>query len=492
MRFALVQLLSLFLCLPLCLYAQESNGDQGGELVQELVQSFKIELLPNTKDIPLQFSHDQQKIQSKNIKLATEEEGKVLVISFDELQVQRAWQKLTHPLINRALLYPSKKTSRRSYLKIRFQQALTKQAMSLIKISENQDKIDLLIPQTAFIIASPKSNTDLPLMVASDQKSTEAIPVVELSNTPELSLSNENDQDNQENTQSVKELQKPITAPEANDFLPDARNVIAMHENLADEIHETLQQISQNTAVLVLPTSNEDELKVSKSQALLSQNLMQALMSKESHVLWLDEKRLTHYAHSLHRDQEEDYRYEDMKKLGKIAGADLAFHAKLFLKTPTQLILESKLYSLKDGSLVLHEKHPLAVKEMQALEADMIISPSKGGAFWRSLILPGWGQIYGNQKAKGWAFLGAGLGLLAGAGSATTYGFMAEQDYNTFEAQYAHRRADANMHYDRANLLLLGYGALWLSSLLDAYFSTSEETVVDHQRLHDEVQKAGK
>jgi hypothetical protein len=478
MRFTL--LLSLFLSLPFCLYAQNTNT----ESEQVLEQNFKVDLVPG-EDISLILSHRQQALLSKNTKLGTEDQQNVLIISFDQLQIQRSWQKLVHPLINRALLYPSKKTSTRAYLKIRLNQPLTANGMNAIKIEEDQGKIKVLIPKSAFVAQAQS----LPLMTANpkpqDSKSQESksVPTVELSNSGEISLSNETD---------VKTALPPQTNAEPNENLPDAKEIIAMHENLADDLYESIQDLSKDNAVLVLPTINEDELKVSKTKALLSQSLMQELMSNKSHVLWLDEKRLNHYAHSLHRNQEEEYDLSDMQKLGKIAGADLAFQSKLSLKTPTQLILESKLYSLKDGSLIVHESHPLSFKMMSALEDDLIHSPTKGGAFWRSLILPGWGQIYGNQPTKGWAFLGAGLGLLAGSGASSVYGFMAEQDYNTFESQYAHRRADANMHYDRANLLLLGYGALWLSSLIDAYFSTSEETVVDHHDLHDRVQKESK
>lgn len=482
---------------------EASDNASAQEASEVLNQAFKVSIKTQSKDLALQLTHDQKQLSVQSIKFATEDAQKVLLISIDDLQVQRSWQKLIHPAIQRALLYPSKKNANRAYLKIRFNRALPSNILSLIESKSSEKGIEILVPSTASIpmvstqnMANTDTNANVNLNVDQNKDSENSNIAL---NAVSTELSNEGATDAQ--GQGVIEVVAPSLNPRQNgqqgtnndlsvgDQLPHPEKVFEMYQHLGHELLAELKAQPLAPAVLVLPTLTDVDDRIPRGISLLNQGILHEVMSKEAHLIWMDDRKMTQYAHNLHRDQSEDYSKDEIQKLSKISGADLAYQSKLYLKSPTQLILESKLYNVKDGQIIYQENHPLSYQQMKNKENEFIDSPTKFGAFWRSFLLPGTGQIYGGQSGKGSVFLGAGIGLLAGFAASTVAGYLAEKDYNTFEAQYAHRRADANAHYDRANLLAATYGALWLSSLIDAYFSTTEETTVDHQALFHEFNK---
>lgn len=55
----------------------------------------------------------------------------------------------------------------------------------------------------------------------------------------------------------------------------------------------------------------------------------------------------------------------------------------------------------------------LPKEELIALSADAVVLKSKAGAFFRSLVAPGWGQVYNQEPVKA-GFVGGGVAALAG------------------------------------------------------------------------------
>lgn len=90
-------------------------------------------------------------------------------------------------------------------------------------------------------------------------------------------------------------------------------------------------------------------------------------------------------------------------------------------------------------------------------------------AMFRSMI-PGWGQFYNNQPAKGTMML-SGTVALVGAG--VTLGLLGMQDYELYqsgEAQYVSYYETALTKKKIGNYLLIGAAVLYTYNLVDAYF----------------------
>ncbi len=98
---------------------------------------------------------------------------------------------------------------------------------------------------------------------------------------------------------------------------------------------------------------------------------------------------------------------------------------------------------------------------------------------YRSLLAPGWGQLYNRQPVKAGLFAAAELALLGGALAFQLEGAKAERDYQAkatpaalgpdLAAAAAALRADAHDAYACRNRLLWGAAAVWVLGAVDAY-----------------------
>ena len=83
--------------------------------------------------------------------------------------------------------------------------------------------------------------------------------------------------------------------------------------------------------------------------------------------------------------------------------------------------------------------------------------------------MPGWGQIYNGDAARGITYMALFGGLAAGAITSAVLGKTAADEYNENRPDTVDRRDDANAHFERTNWMLAGLGAVWLVSVVDAY-----------------------
>ena len=106
---------------------------------------------------------------------------------------------------------------------------------------------------------------------------------------------------------------------------------------------------------------------------------------------------------------------------------------------------------------------------------------SRSDALFRSLLVPGWGQLYNRQPVKAWAVIGTEVALgsaalgyhLAGQSAydkytkATSPGQLGSQP--SAEAQRLYD--DAASKYRTRNWLLVAFGGVWLLNAGDAWLS---------------------
>jgi tetratricopeptide (TPR) repeat protein len=88
----------------------------------------------------------------------------------------------------------------------------------------------------------------------------------------------------------------------------------------------------------------------------------------------------------------------------------------------------------------------------------------------RSLVLPGWGQLYKGERSKGWALIGLWGTTAAGALTAHVLRSQARSDYleATDPAEIAERYDTFNTWHHTRNALVLGAAAVWGYAALDA------------------------
>ena len=88
----------------------------------------------------------------------------------------------------------------------------------------------------------------------------------------------------------------------------------------------------------------------------------------------------------------------------------------------------------------------------------------------RSLAVPGWGQLYNGQRAKGWMLIGTWSALAAGTVASHIARSQAHRDYlgATTQAEIADRYDTYNAWHRRRSALALGTAAIWAYAALDA------------------------
>lgn len=106
-------------------------------------------------------------------------------------------------------------------------------------------------------------------------------------------------------------------------------------------------------------------------------------------------------------------------EVGKLAGAD-ALVAGTVSEAGDSYLVNAKVVEVVEGRVVLTEQEALPATDLVALSSEAVVLRTRTGAFYRSLLLPGWGQVYNRQSIKGAAFAGAAV---IGAALATTFHF---------------------------------------------------------------------
>jgi hypothetical protein len=123
-------------------------------------------------------------------------------------------------------------------------------------------------------------------------------------------------------------------------------------------------------------------------------------------------------------------------------------------------------------------------------------TPLKAGV--RSLVIPGWGQMYTDQRMKGFLFGAAQLGTVIGSLMSHSSYLEAKDDYNAAVAEFernqksysdrgplleevVRRQRELDKAFDRRRTWLWVAGSVWAFNVLDAIFFFPR----DHSKLYD-------
>jgi TolB-like protein len=136
-------------------------------------------------------------------------------------------------------------------------------------------------------------------------------------------------------------------------------------------------------------------------------------------------------------------------------------------------LVTSRIVATQTGEALAAESASLPEAALVAVASDAVVLRSRGDAAFRSLLVPGLGQFYNRQPAKGWLFGGASAAL---AGAAIGFHLAGTSSYDRYKK--AASSAEASRLYDQAstryttrNWLLVGLAAAWAANVVDAYTS---------------------
>ena len=143
--------------------------------------------------------------------------------------------------------------------------------------------------------------------------------------------------------------------------------------------------------------------------------------------------------------------------------------------------IDARIIATESGETLAAASASVAAAGMVALSSDAVVLRSRKDAAFRSVLIPGWGQIYNRQPVKGGLILTAELGLIAGG---VAFHLLGQHAYSQYTSQTSagqlgsNPSAQAQSLYDTAvsryqtrNVLFIVAGGLWAANILDAYLS---------------------
>ena len=159
-------------------------------------------------------------------------------------------------------------------------------------------------------------------------------------------------------------------------------------------------------------------------------------------------------------------------KIGQLADAQ-ALVVGSVAEAGDRYLVTSRIVATQTGEALAAESASLPEAALVAVASEAVVLRSRGDAAFRSLLVPGLGQFYNRQPAKGWFFAGASAGL---AGAAVGFHLAGASAYDRYHK--AATSAEATRLYDQAssryttrNWLLVGLAAAWAANVVDAYTS---------------------
>jgi len=165
-------------------------------------------------------------------------------------------------------------------------------------------------------------------------------------------------------------------------------------------------------------------------------------------------------------------------EMGRIMGAESLVSGAVSAVGPNYIVTVRQV-DVTSGRVINSAQVEFERNGLVALSADAVVLRSKSGAAFRSALIPGWGQFYNREPAKGVLFTAAGLGAL---GTAAAYYLQAQSafsDYKTGTPETVDQREVANGHIKVANIGLITFGAVWLLNVLDATISGTNSSSIE-------------
>lgn len=169
---------------------------------------------------------------------------------------------------------------------------------------------------------------------------------------------------------------------------------------------------------------------------------------------------------------------KDAPKLGKIADAQ-ALVVGSVADAGDRFLVNARIVTTETAETLASASEAVAAGSLIAFSADSVALRTRSDAAYRSLLLPGWGQVYNRQPVKGAAFGAAAALAVGGAVAYQLKGSKAERDYQAKVtagqlgsdpgAAAAKLREDATQAYRTRNAFVYGAVGVWAIAAADAY-----------------------
>lgn len=276
----------------------------------------------------------------------------------------------------------------------------------------------------------------------------------------------------------------------------EARGLDARVRRLTDALARTLKRLPgdvRDQSFAVMPFAENGEESKSRQLGLVVSDLVVTNLARD-HRVSLTERgqlRLIFEEQALGAMGAVDDK--QAAQVGKLAGARALVVGEVD-DLGDAFRVGARVVDAESGEVLGADEVKLPKEELIAFSADAVVLRSRSGAAFRSLVAPGWGQLYNREPIKA-GIVGGAVGVLALATGVTlTTAAITHANYSGFRpdqlkgvaatqenisATVTGLRQAANAQYTAAAILGGVTAAAWLGGALEAYLSGTDVESLD-------------
>lgn len=256
-------------------------------------------------------------------------------------------------------------------------------------------------------------------------------------------------------------------------------NVQAGVQALSDALATKLSaDAAHYRRLAVLPFETLDAEAKTKELGRLSSELLASRLASRPGILQVERSRLDAVVGEVQRSERGEVSPQGAASVGKLLGANQVVLGSIATAGPSY-VLTARLVDAETGQVLAATDQNISREGLIALSEELVEIRTPGGAALRSTAVPGWGQVYNGDTARGITYMALFGGAAATAIASVVLAKSAEDDYHRNTPDTVSRRQDADEHYDRVNYALIGGGATWLVSIVDAWLTGREVRTVE-------------
>ncbi len=278
---------------------------------------------------------------------------------------------------------------------------------------------------------------------------------------------------------------KTVRKQEAVESAPELPQAI---DKLAEQILKALPK--GKAKIAVAPFANLGPTALEKKLGQVVSELLVTRLSGNPDIIIIERGQIEQVLEELKLSMLGLTESDNAEKVGKLLGAEAMIVGSV-AEIGDKFAVTARHVNVGTGKVAFAKEVQVPQAGTIALSSKYVVTRTRGDALFRSLLVPGWGQLYNQQDVKGYAFTGVTLGLIGGGV------FLRMASQGTYDNEYmnATNPDDATKFHDQAtsereqsNLLFAIAGGVWVVNILDAYISGTSRTEVNVTQIKEGVQ----
>jgi TolB-like protein len=271
--------------------------------------------------------------------------------------------------------------------------------------------------------------------------------------------------------EAKKEAPAAAPAPAASDKEQSRKVTIAIRK-LSDKLAESMKYLPEGKYGVMAVMNFQETGKLTKEKelgALVSMELA-TYLHKDHRVEMVEREKLDKGMGEISLRQSGLIDENTASKIGRMVQAQ-ALVVGSVSEAGADFLVNARMVGVENGMVLVSENTKIPVAGMVALSSEAVVLRSKGGATYRSLILPGWGQHYNLQPVKGVVYSSVTALLF---GSAIWFHFQGLAKVDEYKKETNPAATDklkkyAEERWELRNIAIYCGAGFWAWNVLDAY-----------------------